>query len=337
MERRTPVYRQIIDAPEAWTHASLGSEAALAWHLDDRHLAAIDALLARTRHKAPQAVTRDEFRHPDLDPFLDDVFREMMDGKGVVLIRGLSREKYDDETCERIYWGFGTHWGIATVQSIKGERLGHVRKEKVNPHNRGYMDNVELVPHTDAYAVVGLMCLQQAVSGGLSQLVSVPAIHNEFLRTRPELLEPLYRGFPTALYEARGTADAITDYNVPIFSCVDGKVSCLYSRRYVREAQDQLGIDLPRDLAEALDYMEALANRDDLRLNFLLQPGEMMVWNNFNMFHSRSSYEDSPTQQRHLLRLWLNVPKGGRSVIPEVFTWGRIYDKLSAERMAAAR
>jgi hypothetical protein len=41
------------------------------------------------------------------------------------------------------------------------------------------------------------------MSGGESQLFSTLAMHNELVKSRPELLEPLYRGYPTAIYEAR--------------------------------------------------------------------------------------------------------------------------------------
>jgi len=335
MGRSTPVYDKIVETPEAWTAQSLGSVEKLVRQLTPAELAAIDTLLAATRHKAPQKVTREEFDHPLLNKTLAELKQEIFQGKGVVLVRGLTRERYSEEDFERIYWGFGTHWGDAAVQSVNGDRIGHVRKEKVNLHNRGYMDDVELVPHTDAYALVGLLCVQRAEAGGLSHMVSIPAIHNEILRTRPELLAPLYRGFPTAIYEARGTEDAISDGDVPLLSCIDGKISALYSRRYVKEAADQLGIDYPPDFAEALDYFEMLAQRPDLRLEFQLQPGEMMVWNNFAMLHARTAFQDSEAHVRHLLRLWLNVP-GSRPVIPEVFTWGLVYDKLNARRMAAA-
>jgi hypothetical protein len=50
--------------------------------------------------------------------------------------------------------------------------------------------------------------------------------------------------------------------------------------------------------------------------------------------HSRTNFTDSPTQKRHLLRLWLHVPKEHRRpVIPEMYTWGNVYDRLLKEAM----
>ena len=48
-----------------------------------------------------------------------------------------------------------------------------------------------------------------------------------------------------------------------------------------------------------------------MRLHFMLEPGEMSVYNNFTVLHARTEFTDSETYRRQLLRLWLDVP-GGR-------------------------
>ncbi|MBK8375596.1 MAG: TauD/TfdA family dioxygenase [Sphingomonadales bacterium] len=54
-----------------------------------------------------------------------------------------------------------------------------------------YETNAHLPFHTDGSDLVGLLCLRDARSGGLSSLVSSVACHNELARTRPDLLERL--------------------------------------------------------------------------------------------------------------------------------------------------
>jgi hypothetical protein len=335
MAGATEIYRKLVEHPAAWTNASLTGKQGLVYPLTQQHLDALDELLARLRHLRPQQVTREDFDHPVINKLLADLRELIMHGQGAVVVTGVTPERYDEEAFERIYWGFGTHWGNAAVQSSKGDRLGHVRDVKDNPHKRGYQTSAELLYHTDAYEIVGLMCVQKAQAGGESHLVSVLAMHNEILRNRPELLNPLYRGFPTAVVEARGTQYAVTDYNVPVYSCIKDNVSCLYSRTFMRAAADELKTKIPDDLDEACDYFDSLSNRPDLRLEFMLEPGEMMIWNNFTTLHARKAFEDSPARTRHLLRLWLNVPNG-RPVVPEILTWGRIYDKLMRERAPKA-
>jgi hypothetical protein len=333
MNTRTPVYEKSIDHPAAWTAATLGGKENLVYKLRPAHLSAIDELLKKTSHLAPQKVSRREWDHPVLNGVLAELRDIILNGLGTVIIRGITRERYSAEQFERIYWGFGTHWGDATVQSYTGARLAHVREEKNNPHARGYLTNNELQPHTDSFEIVGLMCVNRAETGGFSRMVSTLAIHNEMLRTRPDLLAPLYRGVPHAVLEAKGTEDAVTKFNVPVFSCVDGQVSCLFSRMFIMAAVDQSGVKLPEEFAEAMTYFEQLIQDERFRVQFMLEPGEMMVWNNFVILHSRTRFEDSERNTRDLLRLWLNVEQG-RHVVPELYTWARIYEKLAARRMA---
>jgi len=333
----TPVYRQLIDHPAAWTSASLGSDpkACLTYPMTPQQLEAIDLLLASTAHLTPRQVTRRDFEHPAINALLLELREIMQNGRGAVLVRGLTPERYTPEQFERVFWGFGTHLGKAMMQNAYGDRLCHVTSDKDYPNARGYRGTGELSPHTDAFAVVGLMCIQRAEAGGYSHLVSALAIHNEILKTRPELLEAMYRGTLYASLEARGTDIGVTPCDVPIFSCVEGQVSCFFSRQNSNEAVERTGIALRPDFAEAADCFEALANDPRFRVEFLLEPGEMMIWNNYVLLHARTKFDDSPQHKRDLLRLWLDV-ENGRPVVPELFASANIYAELFRHQMAQA-
>lgn len=312
-----PFTDQIVH-PSAWTVASVGGREGLTQVLDAEKLAAIDEILAQTRHRHPQEVTREEFSHPALDPWLADVFDLIQHGRGAIIISGIARDRYSEEDFERIYCGFGTHWGIAAVQSALGDKLGRVTFTPIGPDNptgRAYRSNEELYLHTDNYEIVGLMCVEKAPIGGFSRLASALAVHNEIAATRPDLLPPLYEGFYYASREAANTNKPVTDYKIPVFCNVDGVVSCRYTREFIYRAGEKLG-GLPPQLAEALAYFNEIADRPEFRVEFTLEPGEMLIINNYTTLHSRTNFQDSPTQKRNLLRLWLDVP-GGRAVIPE--------------------
>ena len=327
----TPVFYEQIDSPSAWTASSLeGGRDAFTRKLTDRQLQVIDELLAATSDIPPQEVTREQFSHPELDDWLTDIFNEIQHGQGVVVISGLSKEKYSPEMMERIYWGFGTHWGIAAVQTVLGDKLGRVTFTPVGPENpsgRAYRSNEELYLHTDNYEMVGLMCLEKAASGGFTRLASSIAIHNEIARKRPELLEPLYEGFYYASREAAKSAKPVTDYKIPVYCNVDGVVSCRYTREFIYRAGRELD-GLPEDLEQALEYMNAIGDREDVQVEFTLEPGEMLIINNYTTLHSRTSFEDGPDQKRSLLRLWLDVP-GGRPVIEPFMSSAREYKAKS--------
>jgi len=64
----------------------------------------------------------------------------------------------------------------------------------------------------------------------------------------------------------------------------------------------------------ALDVLDELLSRRDLRVEFDLKPGDMYFINNRWVLHNRTAFEDhpEPERRRHLVRLWLQAtPEGG--------------------------
>ena len=324
-------FRHPIATPNAWTNRTVGGKAGLTHHLTSAQQAAFTTLLTRTRDLKPRDVTRDDFRHPEVDALCAGLTETIRHGRGAVILSGIARDTHSEEDMERIYWGLGTHLGEAAVQSSLGDRLGHVMHVKDDPVARGYRSNEELTPHTDSYRIVGLMCLQRGESGGHSRIVSSLAIHNEILATRPDLLAPLYEGYYYAIAEARFSAQPVTDFKIPLFCCIDGVVSASYSRQFIERAAELRGEKLPAKLLEALDYFDSLAVRDDLSVRFMLESGEMMLWHNFQMLHARESYRDSPEHTRHLLRLWLKIDND-RPIAAEILERAIIYERIYRER-----
>lgn len=311
--------RGIIDHPAAWKGSDFASKDDFAFDLGSAHLAAFEAALEgiRSRGLKAEGFGRQDF---DLTPIADDmgdIFHQLMGGRGLLLLRGFPVDDYDLDDIAALYWGFGAHLGEAVSQSRMGDRLGHVLDASGrNPRERGYRSSKELDLHTDSDDIVGLLCLRPAKSGGASRLVSALAVHNQISAAHPEFLAPLYNGFH---YHWRGEEPEgeppITDYRVPVFSTVDGVVSCCYLRHFI----DMAAVESNRPLSEleraALDYFEAVSNREDMLLKFELEAGEALFFNNYAVLHSRTAFEDhaEPERRRHLLRLWLSAP-GGRPI-----------------------
>ena len=168
-----------------------------------------------------------------------------------------------------------------------------------------------------------MMCLQKALRGGMSGYASAHTIYSHILATRPELLEPLFEGFH---YHRRGEQQpgeaAVTPEKVPVLSEWEDELSVVFLRNYIEMGAHELGQDLQgRDL-DALDYFEAVAERDDVKLTFMLEPGEVVFFNNCVLLHNRTSFEDhaDPAHKRHLLRLWLMLD-GVRPLAPAVHAY----------------
>ena len=320
----TVTRRQPIRARSAWYPADFLTPDAYSLTLTEAHFAAFDAALARTAGRGAEAVTVEDFA---LAPIACDgaAWRdEVLHGRGFLVLRAFAPDRYTEDELGRLFFGLGTHFGRAVSQSSMGDRLGHVvdvgGKDR---RERAYRNSRELTLHTDRADVVGMLCIRKAAEGGLSGYASVHTIYNEILATRPDLLEPLFAGFP---YHRRGEEaegePAITPYRVPVLSESEGELSTVWLRAYIEMAAKELAAPLGEQEVAALDYFEEVGRREDVQLNFMLEPGHAIFFNNCTMLHNRTSFEDDPdpARKRHLLRLWLMLD-GRRPLSAEVHAY----------------
>lgn len=301
-------YTQKIPFPQAWKSSELRGKQDLMQPMTESQLAALDQTLARVHSKPVETVTRQDFSHPALLEFSRGVLDELENGKGAAIIAGVTRERYSRDDFARILWGFSMCLGKPVSQSVFGELLADVRHTAENPNNRTYRSSREIRLHNDTTDFIGLMCVQGAKSGGVSSVASGLAIHNEILATRPDLLEPLYRGYPFFRLgqQLEGEPD-VTPFSVPVFGVADGKVSCRYIRWLLNATVQHTGKLMPADLVEALDYFDEVAQRPDICVTYMLEPGEIMLNHNWLTLHARTEFVDydDPELKRHLLRIWL--------------------------------
>jgi len=93
---------------------------------------------------------------------------------------------------------------------------------------------------------------------------------------------------------------------IPVFAYHDALVHCTYDRNQSLWAQKE-GMVLTAQQVEALDYMDDVVSRPELQLHMGLRLGDIQYVNNFTILHARTAYRDGPAQQRHLVRLWLDM------------------------------
>ena len=98
------------------------------YHLDEAHLAELDAALHCAEAESDDVldITREAFPLPTLGPELTRITRDLIEGSGVVLIRGIPVDRYGKERASAIYWGIGLHLGRPWPQNAKGHLLGDV-------------------------------------------------------------------------------------------------------------------------------------------------------------------------------------------------------------------
>jgi hypothetical protein len=281
---------------------------ALYWDFTRAHLAAIDELMGKLADdKRPfHAITKADFSHPALDSDLADLLATIKTGPGLVVMRGFPVDKYSAEEMQTVYWGIGAHFGVGCSQSADGDYLGHVTN--VEKASRGYTTARELSLHTDSAEIVGLLCVRDAREGGMSIYANSLKVHEIVAREHPEYLAVLERGFRCDRRgeEALGD-DAVTPYRVPVFSEQDGVLSTRFVRGVIDRGAATLGEPLSPLETEALAFFEAVAQRDEVRFELTLKPGEASFINNYEMLHARTAFvdHDDLAKKRLLYRLWL--------------------------------
>ena len=316
----TDICPDILYHPGAWVGAALGGKEALIRTMDRNALAAFDEL-APWLHDRPFAeITRVDAAHPALAALMGDVRDEVMDGKGFAVLRGPDPARYDPADYERLYWALGTHLGQGVVQSYFGDYVSRVERNPNLPW-RGTTTDMELKPHTDFHEVMALVSIALPQSGGVSAFVSSAAVHNEIARRRPDLLKPLYEGW----YNLSPLSRTPSAAKVPVYCWTQEHLSCFFNRVFYQKAEEA-DEPMPRGFLEAIALMDEIVSRPDMRVEFVLEPGEMVFWHNFQVMHARTSFHDSEARRRLLLRLWLNVA-AGRPMADEIRERARLFDR----------
>jgi hypothetical protein len=316
-----------LTGPSVWTGAELERSDRWRFPLTPAMVEEIDGAVRAVARRGLdwESMRREDFPLPLTAPLLARMSEELENGTGAAKLSGLPVAHHDDANLRRLWYGLGLHLGQPVTQSHGGLRMKVIRDEGADTGSRhgqfvnadgsvflgSYsraVSNAQLRFHTDRTDVVGLLCAGQAAEGGLSKVASSPAVHNEILRRRPDLLELLFQPYPRSrLGEEKGGEDQ--HYMLPIFGLRDGKFTSHYSRTFIEAAEKMPGV--PRLSAaqwEAIDLLHEVA--DQLCYRMRLEVGDVQFLNNHVIYHARESFLDDPARGmvRRLYRLWLTVP-----------------------------
>jgi len=296
-----------------WTAGELRELAQWACPIEPRALEENPALLHEALEDAP----------PTLLERAEEIRRELLEGRGVVLISGIDVQSAPPDELAVRYLLFAALVGSLRSQNAAGHLLGHVidvGADYDDPNTRIYQTNRRQTFHTDSTDAVGLLCLRTAREGGESMVVSVDAVYRRMLAEEPDLAARLFDPIAT---DRRGEQPEGQRpwFEIPVLStATDGRVTGLYQRQYVDSASRF--DDAPRPDAQhvaALDLFDEIMNDPTMHVRMELAPGDIQFVHNHSVLHDRTGWIDhaDPALRRYLLRVWLSLP--GDRELPATF------------------
>ncbi len=309
--KHVAVPREPISGAAAWRSADLRADPSWRYTLSEPDLAELASALSGLHDAAVSMrdINRHNFPLPTLGPKLADWRRQLVAGRGVMLVSGLPVHELSEADAGLLFWAIGHYLGEPGAQNPDEELLGHVKDYAENdPTVRLYRTRENIDFHCDAADVVGLLCLRPALEGGQSRIVSTVALFNQLLDTHPELAPRLFEPFRLDLRD--GTRPGRRPYRPIAPSCFDGKtLRTFYHSDYFRSVERHPGETLTAQERAILDFYDGCGNDPTFYFDMMLEAGDMQFVSNHTVAHARTAYTDSddPALKRHLLRLWLSV------------------------------
>jgi hypothetical protein len=304
---------QLLEVRSEWRASDVADESKWIETFNDDEVEELESALRKALEKSRDVldIGRDDFPLPNVSTRIHAIERELIDGRGFALLRGIPRERFSREEMEMLYWGIGMHLGAPWPQNQYGHVLGDVTdhgRAPDDPVARGNeLGQIGLPYHSDGSDLVGLLCLGRPRSGGSSTVANAVAIHNDLVRHEPEFAAALYRDQP---HDFRGAEPKGGDpwYSLPIFTQWNERLFVRYIRPYILASQRHTNaprIDATAELA--MRRMDEMTQDDSYSVFMDLEPGDIQFVNNYHVLHGRTPYVDDREAGliRHLKRLWL--------------------------------
>ena len=151
-----------IIAPTAWSPQDLRDVGSWSYRLREQDRAELVEAVESVRHNgmALEDVSRGNFRLSGLAEILADVRRELLEGRGIVMLQNFPVERLDRAGQAIAYLGLGAYLGDRISQNRAGHILGHVKDlggDYSNPTTRGYMTRAEMA-FTPIVAITSACC-----------------------------------------------------------------------------------------------------------------------------------------------------------------------------------
>ncbi|RSL41176.1 hypothetical protein CEP53_012918 [Fusarium sp. AF-6] len=333
-----------------WDGKDLSAKYDWNYHLTEADIEEIDEAIKnfRSLNLSLGYISQKTFVLPKLHDKLRAISKEIHQGHGFKVVRGVPVDKYTREENIIVYAGISSP--IAPIRGrqdhqYEGKRadvaVAHIKDitREVDAHRIGApaYTTEKQVFHTDSGDVIALFALGEAEEGGQSYLSSSWNVYNELAKTRPDLIHTLTEQWVSEEFGKVGKRFELRPllYHQPATEQDPERLIIQYARRrYTGYWSLPRASDIPpitEAQAEALDALHFLAEKHAVSLDF--HKGDIQYVNNLSIFHARGGFKDSPQKQRHLVRLWLRDPEFAWKT-PDALRrrWDNVYEGIEEEK-----
>ena len=290
--------------------------------LDAACLAEIDRVAAdlAANPLPTEALRPDDFDMPACRALMQSVREGVDNGTGFAIVDRLPVDRLGKDISTKVYWLLMSMAGRPVAQKwdgtlvydvtdtgLKSEAGNGVRSSKTNGGQGFHNDNsFNLAPD-----FVGLLCLQTAMKGGISGIVSFESVYNLLLDEQRDVIERLYEPFYFDRQREHAPDDPLVTFK-PVVETDGERLNVNFSPRLVEQGYKVAGVDMDAGTKQALDALCRTTETAGLAKRFEFERGQIQIVNNRRLGHRRTGFRDwpDPEQRRHLVRIWLR--KSGR-------------------------
>ena len=314
--RAPPSVFPAFSGASVWSGDNLDPESGRIRISDECH-AEIAATVERLRaNPLPVlALTPEDVDMPACRTMMTAARHQLDRGPGFCIIDRLPLDIMSREEATAIFWLLARFTGRPVAQKWRDGRMIYSVTDLGRPSGNGVrpdVTNEEQSFHTDnSYNLcppdhVGLLCLQPAMEGGISRVVSMTAVHNRMAEQHPDLLERLYAPYFFDRQSEHADHEPRTIQR-PILNDEDGAIRVRVSRNLIYQGYRIAGKMVDRESEAALAAWFSFVDDPAMYIEFRFEAGQIQFVNNRILGHKRTGFTDWPDQdcKRHLLRIWL--------------------------------
>ncbi|NET58342.1 MAG: hypothetical protein F6K47_19950 [Symploca sp. SIO2E6] len=195
--------------------------------------------------------------------------------------------------------------GIATITPTPGANYTALTGQPFNFHTDG-----SFMPTPPKVAI--LQCVVATETGGESQIVPAETLYNFLQEQDPIGLEALFE--PDAVVTTTVNGEV---YRGPVFVHAGDRVMLTY-----RPSDHQVTVQAKPEVAQTYHLIQTYLENGANKLQYKLQPGEILVMDNTRILHTRTPFQENQGAKRKFHRLWLNGKPDDRQLAHNQLKFG---------------